>query len=97
MNFIIQYRPAFFSGYENETREFNSLDELLQIEWVASWTEYEDFYRFSICKHSRDKHPYTLIVELNEGFKWLVIGFIDNDSYIDKLPNWIAKYKGGDK
>jgi hypothetical protein len=89
MNFIIQYRPPFFSGYENETKRFNSLEELLKIEWIYSWTEYADFYRFSICKHSREKQPFTLMAELNEGRKWFVIGFIDNDFYINELPKWV--------
>ena len=34
---IRQHRPAYFTGYENQTVEFNSLEELLKIEFVDNF------------------------------------------------------------
>lgn len=34
---IKQYRPAFVTGYENQTIEFNSVEELLKIEFVDNF------------------------------------------------------------
>ena len=32
-----QHRPAYYTGYENKTVEFNSLEELLKIEFVDNF------------------------------------------------------------
>ena len=45
---IKQYRPAYFSGFENQVNNFNSIDELLNIDWVKKFTEDKHFFMFSI-------------------------------------------------
>jgi len=85
---IKQYRPAYFSGYENKTNNFNSLDELLNIEWVKSFSEYKDFFRFSIEIADEREKNHTLLAEYKNGESWYVIGFIDKDTckLSDELP-----------
>lgn len=36
---IYQYRPAFFDGFTNDVKEFNTKEELLSIEWIKSWKD----------------------------------------------------------
>lgn len=79
---IKQYRPNYYSGFENEEVEFNSVDELLNISWVKSFSEDKSFYRYSIS----DEH---LMVECNNGYDWYVIGMLD--APFNGLPKWKAK------
>jgi hypothetical protein len=97
---IIQYRPSYFSGYENAINEFNSLDELLNIEWVDAFKRLPNdqispsFHQFSINKWSdQNDHKYVLIAEYKEGFEWWVVGYIDDNEIIKELPIWKAKYE----
>lgn len=85
-NAIRQYRPAFFEGFENETVEFDTLEELLAIPWVHSWSEQKaipeteegGFDRYS----KSDGH---LMAELKGPRAWWVIGFIKHPDLVD-LP-----------
>jgi chloramphenicol O-acetyltransferase len=79
---IKQYRPAYFSGYENKTNSFNSLDELLNIDWVKSFSEYKDFFRFSIEIADEREKNHTLLGEYKNGQSWYVIGFIPKENSI---------------
>lgn len=45
MNTIKQYRPAFFSGFEQEVVSFSTTDEMLATPFVASFRDLEGFYR----------------------------------------------------
>ncbi len=93
-----QYRPNFFSGFQQEENHFSNTKELLNIEWVKNFSNDNEFHRFSL---SRDKDKYggkpqhTLMAEINNGFEWWVVAMIrDEDiSGIDDLPEWKAKYK----
>lgn len=49
-----EYRPAFFDGYENQSHEFLTLDELYRLNWVKSWIELPGFKKFFIC------HPWDI-------------------------------------
>lgn len=40
---IKQYRPNFFSGFENEIVEFKTLEEFLNIEFVNNFTDIERY------------------------------------------------------
>jgi hypothetical protein len=93
MNKIQRYRPACFSGYDEESASFNSLDELMEIEWIASWKEHTDFYKYSISRNQ------WLMAEFKEGREWWVIGYF-HEVYNDVqlwFPIWIPKDKGGRK
>ncbi len=90
-NKIKQHRPAYFTGFETLEVEFDSLDSLLDIDWVKNFKkcwESDTFYRFSICREDNYKHK--LMAELNSGKKWWVVGFIEAD--IPELPTWSPKY-----
>jgi hypothetical protein len=93
MNKIQRYRPACFSGYEDEHASFNSLDELMKIEWIASWKDHTDFYQFSISREQ------WLMCEVKGGTEWWVIGYF-HEVYNEVaiwFPKWIPKDKGGNK
>jgi len=66
--------------------EFSTVEELLDISFVKSFKDYDDFHKFSIA--DRFNGP-SLMAEYNKGKKWWVIGHIDDASSID-LPDWKA-------
>ena len=80
---ITQYRPSYYSGYDNEEVNFNTLDELLNISWVKRFSDDEDFYRYS-CSDG------LLMAECNKGYDWHVIGSLDCP-FVSGLPKWKAK------
>ncbi len=90
---IHQYRPMFFDGYDNQINEFNSIDELLNIDWVKNFSLGMDekpnphFHKYSI---SDDGRP-TLMAEFEDGKTWYVIGFIDDIEPVKDLPPWRPK------
>ena len=90
-----QYRPNFFSGFEQEKNHFNNSNELLNIDWIKNFAKNDNFHRFSI---KRDKHAgkpqHVLVAEYDNGFRWWVVALIrDKDiSRIDDVPEWEAKY-----
>lgn len=93
-----QYRPNFFSGFEQSQNHFNTTDELLNIDWVKNFKENPNFHRFSISRDESkilDKPQHTLMAEYKNGFGWWGVAFIrDEDiSGINDLPEWKAKYK----
>jgi hypothetical protein len=95
---IKRHRPAYFSGFDDEKSEFNSLTELFNIEWVDNFRKLPNnrvntnFHRYSVSK-SVSSNGYVLIAEYDNGFEWWVIGFTDDDKIINELPEWEAKYK----
>jgi len=85
-NKIVQYRPKSFEGFENKVVDFDSLDELLSIDFVNNFKNQKKFERFCLG----DKH---LMAIYDNGFHWFVVGLIDNPDLID-LPKWDGgKYK----
>ena len=102
MSEIIQYTPSFFSGFDNEVHEFNSLEQLLEIPFVKNITKISlmgngsKFYRFSystMSYASDESKRYALMAEYNEGYEWWVIGYINDKEIISKLPVWEEKRK----
>ena len=82
MNRIRQYRPAYFTGFENATVEFDGVEALLAISFVTSFVN-ESFHQFSIDTTNGDN--IALMAEYDDGNKWWVVGFLD--SPVD-LPRW---------
>jgi len=70
---VRQYRPACFTGFENEEAEANTLEELVEIPWVARWMRDEGFYRLSVSCN-------TLMAEMDGGRHWYVIAFLDGST-----------------
>lgn len=81
---ITQHIPNYCSGCEGKIAEFSNPEEFKKIEWLKHWYEEENFYRFSVSEN-------RLMVELNEGYDWWVIGYMDKSA--EWLPKWVAKYK----
>lgn len=79
---------GFGKDFQNETTEFNSLEELLNIPWVKEFSEsFSDsdytFHRFSVISSpSKKESRPTLLAEYNglKGSTFLVVGFFENDS-----------------
>jgi hypothetical protein len=91
---IIQHRPGFFSGFQNETKQFSTLEELLAIPFVANFKEDDmQFHQFSASKYSdKEGYEYSLIAEYKKGYVWYVVGYMDESDIIKQLPEFIAKY-----
>jgi len=91
---IKQYRPAFFTGFENEEKEFNSLEELFAIDFVDNFKKTPNnkvnpnFHQFSISTPSVDL-PHILMAEYKGGAEWWVVGYIDDGEAVRQLPKWV--------
>jgi len=78
---VKRYRPAFFSGFDDEEAEANTLDELTAIPWVKSWSEDERFYRYSVSRGD------LLMAENDQGRHWHVVAILDGSADFG-LPEW---------
>lgn len=93
-----QYRPSYFSGFEQEQNHFDNTEQLLNIEWIKKFACRNNFHKFSLSRDS-DKYDgkpqHTLMAEYNNGFEWWVVAFIGDEdiSGISDMPEWVAKDK----
>ncbi len=94
---ITQYRPAFFSGFENQKVNFGSLEELFSIEFVDNFKRLPNgeldtsFLQYSKSKLSDEKGAeYALMAEYRRSQKkfWYVIGYLDDNQIIKQLPDF---------
>ena len=83
MGTITQYRPAYFSGFDNEAGTFTTTDELLAIWFVACFRRIDGFYRYSVW---HDDDTARLMAEYDGGAKWWVVGQIEGEP--PALPSW---------
>ena len=93
LNEIKQYRPAFMDFDEElEIVSFATLEELTAIPWVKTFTEFpvrdQPFHRFSMSEYG-DAH--MLLAEYDDGYIWLVVGFLRDK--VEGLPRWAARYR----
>ena len=98
---IYRYRPAFFSGFKSETVEFNTLEELLNIDFVKGFSKTRDgtpdpeFFKYSYSQYpelrSHKDDEFTLMAEYKDGREWFVIGNVVDSIPPDGLPKWIPK------
>lgn len=79
MNEIRQHRPAFFEGWENETIQFDTLEELLAIPWVKNFSAHGNFHQYSVSGNH-------LMAEYRGGREWWVVGTLKHD--VEGLPKW---------
>jgi len=86
----IKQRIPNWADIPAKTSEFNSLEELLKIDFVEHFKGLNNFYRYSISKEVYQFHKSSfLMCELDEGKKWWVVGFLDDaDELVLKLPKW---------
>ena len=98
MGTIRQYRPSFFSGFENATAEYKTLEELMDIPFVKNFRldprhkeEVTDkkFDRYAISDYgeTREGESVVLVAEYKDGQHW-VVGFCDRNEIILGLPAW---------
>jgi hypothetical protein len=80
-----QHIPRYAYGFKAHEEDFNSLNELLNINIVKKFKSQEGFYQYSLTEDR------MLMAEYEKGYRWTVIGFIDNP--VEGLPKWIAKYE----
>lgn len=75
MNQINQRIPAWMDCAEPQSSMFETLDELLLIEWVSRWKNRPNFKQFSI-KTGPEEIPYSssLMAEWDNGEKCMVVG-----------------------
>jgi hypothetical protein len=78
--------------YDKSKIEFNTLEELINIDFVKHWMNLKDFYRFSISPE-RD----LLMAELNNGAEWWVIGYLENANIHLPIWNSVEAYAAHDK
>ena len=74
---VRQYRPAYFSGFENEVMRDVPYDEILGAPWCKNFV-HSDFDRFTITPYRTIKDgPYRgLIIEAHyKGGEHWVVGF----------------------
>jgi hypothetical protein len=85
---IRQHVPAFCDGFEKKTAQFDTLEELLAVPWIHSWTEDAPVERFSWSKPWDTPVP-VLMAELANGEHW-VVGFFRDcpDPGVLGLPKW---------
>lgn len=83
---IKQYRPNYFSGYENQIESFNSFEQLLNIDFVKKFSNHNNFYRYSLALGESYEDNNTLMAEYENGSVWWVVGFIDKKTLIYELP-----------
>jgi hypothetical protein len=79
MNSITQHVLPYIEGVEPKKAEFDSLEQLLEVDWVKSWKDRQGFHRFSVNKNK-------LMAEYMQGRLWYVVGFIKEP--IEGLPTW---------
>ena len=86
MNKFKQHIPNFVDfGKAPEWIEFETTEDLLNLEVVQRYSKRRDFSHFAI---SGD----LLISILDKGYKWWVVGYIEDPTVVD-LPKWQPKYK----
>lgn len=85
MYIFVMHIPNFVDHDCPEEFEFTTYQELLDNPLINRLAESSGFYRFSIS-HNR------LMLELNEGKQWWVIGYI-LPSYDFGLPQWAPIYE----
>jgi len=79
MNAIKQHIPDFCEGFEKALVEFNTLEELLAIDFVKKFSTFPKFHQFSM----NDGH---MIAEYRGGREWWVVGRIREP--VEGLPAW---------
>jgi hypothetical protein len=86
-NVAHQHIPGFVTGFEPEDVPFDTVEELLNLPFVAHWTTVRDnFHRFSMTRGEGFPH---LMAELDNGATWWVVATLDRD--VPELPTWQPK------
>ena len=82
MNYFIQREPGFSDIGKPQRFEFNDLEELLNQNYIKSWSNNPKFYRYSLSDD-------MLMCELDDGKAWWILGYIEHPEQLT-LPRWVA-------
>ena len=88
---VRQHIPTFFSGFDQQEAEVNTLEELQALEFVQRWTTLPGFDRFSVeLNYGAPEVPcHLLMAEFNEGKKWWVVAYLSGQTdLVQHLPEW---------
>lgn len=86
---IKKYRPAFFTGFEDEYYEVSTREELFESELVKPLTEYPNFHRISYSQTSDEQ--LAIMLELDGGCEWWVLALVHNQEDIKTLKDWLPE------
>jgi len=83
MNKITHHVPTFvdISG-KPKVVEFNTLEELLRVDFVKKWAGQDGFHQFSLDAINGN----LLMAELDDGDSWYVVGVLQDA--VPGLPTW---------
>lgn len=81
MNEIKRYRPNFCEGFEPESQEFETQEEMLRIPWVKSWSKDKGFITYA--KSCKNPQQSLLMAVLENPTERWVVGFIKDASVLD--------------
>lgn len=86
-----------FADFEDVIVEFETVDELLNIDFVKNFSMIDGFYRYSIHQNFSftvdEFNSFKLMAEYADGYEWFVIGHLIDLDFALNLPIWKAKYK----
>ena len=94
---IRQYRPTFVTGFENETVEFDTQKQLLNIKWVKSFSlnhgkRDRNFYRYSLHRDYVREEDIPLIMKLREINEEEIYRHILMAEYDNGYEWWVIGY-----
>jgi hypothetical protein len=81
---FIEYRPSYFSGFENITYKVTNFNEVLEIPFVKKFSEGNKFYSYALSIHLKPEYKLTLMAlydwddEYNGCKQHWVIGYLPN-------------------
>lgn len=86
---IREYIPGFYSGFESRISEFNTKEELLDIDWIKCEMENNDFsgymvdgcYLMETFNYNTNKEP-----------SWYVIGIFDDNEANNCVKKWFPHW-----
>jgi len=78
------HRPAFFSGSTREQTNVETLDQVLQLEWIKRWAEEPNFDHFA---QSPLGDQTLLMAMMRDGRHW-VVAYLTIEAVPLNLPIW---------
>ena len=85
---IIEYKPSFFTGYEEKSFDVNTKEELLACELCKKWID--DGYTMYLSIDFGGTG--SIIAVYNDKKSWWVIGRVYRQSDVDILSQWIPDF-----
>ena len=78
--------PGFVDGASPRQADFNTKEELLELDFVKSWSRGKGFHRFSLTDYGAGFK--LLMAEFDGGKRWYVVGFIYPGETTLDFPEW---------